>query len=34
MLDTALLLNSLGLVPVVIPAGQKGPRGVAWQDRR
>ena len=34
MLDTALLLNSLDMVPVVIPPGQKGPRDTGWQNRR
>ena len=34
MLDTALLLNGLGMMPVVIPANQKGPTDGAWQDRR
>ena len=33
-LDTALQLNSLGMVPVVIPANRKGPTDAAWQDRR
>lgn len=33
-LDTALQLNSLGMVPVIIPPNQKGPKGQAWQNRR
>ena len=33
-LDTALLFNSLGMVPVLIYEGQKRPIGEAWQNQR
>jgi hypothetical protein len=33
-LQTALLLNSLGMVPVLIYENQKRPIGNAWQDQR
>jgi len=33
-LETALRCNALGLIPVLIHAGQKRPIGEAWQDRR
>ena len=33
-LETALLLKSLGLIPVLIPPGKKGPISKAWQNER
>jgi len=33
-LDTALLLNSMGMVPVFIPPGKKAPIGKAWPKKR
>ncbi|MEN6407191.1 MAG: AAA family ATPase [Thermoguttaceae bacterium] len=33
-LDTALLLNSMGMVPVLIPPGKKAPLGKAWHTKR
>lgn len=33
-LETALLLNSLRMFPVLISSGKKGPTAKAWQDKR
>ncbi len=33
-LNSALLLNSLGMIPVPIPPGKKAPTGKAWQNKR